>query len=223
MGSTSVQGTRRKEPINLRLGFASEDFGYAIDLGLPPPGGRAFELDPEIKRECIWAGQVFRQGTMLVDRRGPSLRATDAEGIWKTVPHPMSTFASMMTEYSDPLSAPEMIAVRERVRSWRFYDNFRTDADAPARQPQVGTHTPVLADDGADLAAALQTIREIGDAKGLDRAVDDAFPGTELEILQNDGRFHVGMRSTRACSARSTRESFRTARSATCFSFAADS
>ena len=53
--------------------------------------------------------------------------------------------------------------VREQVRSWRFYDHFRTDAEAPARQAQIGTRTPVLDHDGADLAAALQTIREIGD------------------------------------------------------------
>jgi predicted ATPase len=193
-GEQKVEGTVRKEPIHLRLGFGSDDFGYAIDLGLPPPGRSAFGLDPEIKRECIWAGQVFRQASLLVDRRGPVLRATDEEGAWQIVPHTMSGFASMLTEFSDPRSAPEMIAVRERVRSWRFYDHFRTDADAPARLPQIGTHTPVLSDEGADLAAALQTIREIGDAEALDRAVEDAFPGAELEILASDGHFQVGMR-----------------------------
>jgi predicted ATPase len=193
-GEQRVEGTRRKDPVHLRLGFSSDDFGYAIDLGLPIPSSSAFALDPEIKRECIWAGSVFRQPSLLVDRRGPLLRATDENGVWQTVPQQISKFASMMTEFSDPRSAPEMIAVRERVRSWRFYDHFRSDVDAPARQPQVGTHTPVLADDGSDLAAALQTIREIGDADGLDRAVDDAFPGTELEISQADGRFEIGMR-----------------------------
>jgi predicted ATPase len=193
-GGQKVEGTRRKDQVHLRLGFSSDDFGYAIDLGLPIPSSSAFALDPEIKRECIWAGPVFRQPSLLVDRRGPVLRATDESGAWQTVPHQMSKFASMMTEFSDPRSAPEMIAVRERVRSWRFYDHFRSDIDAPARQPQIGTHTPVLADDGSDLAAALQTIREIGDAEGLDRAVDDAFPGAELEISQADGRFEIAMR-----------------------------
>ena len=32
-----VQGTVRKEPISLKLGFSSERYGYAIDLGMPPP------------------------------------------------------------------------------------------------------------------------------------------------------------------------------------------
>ena len=165
------------------------------------PSRSAFALDPEIKRECIWAGQVFRPASLLVDRRGPVLRATDADGAWQTVPHPMSTFASMLTEFSDPRSAPEMVSVRERVRSWRFYDHFRTDVDAPARQPQVGTHTPVLADDGADLAAALQTVREIGDGEALDRAIEDAFPGAGLEVLQAAGRFEVGHAAAGAAAA----------------------
>ncbi|HEV2495180.1 MAG TPA: AAA family ATPase, partial [Terriglobia bacterium] len=57
-GEHPVQGTVRQKPVNLRLGFASEDFGYLIDLGLPPPGTSAFGLDPEIKRECIWHGPL---------------------------------------------------------------------------------------------------------------------------------------------------------------------
>ena len=196
-----VEGTTRRDSIHLRLGFSSDDFGYAIDLGLPVPSRSAFALDPEVKREVIWAGQVFRPASMLVDRRGPVLRATDAAGAWQIIPHTMSTFASMLSEFSDPRSAPEMVSVRERVRSWRFYDHFRTDVDAPARQPQVGTHTPVLADDGADLAAALQTVREIGDGEALDRAIEDAFPGAGLEVLQSRRALRGGHAAARAAAA----------------------
>ncbi|MBV9634830.1 MAG: AAA family ATPase [Methylobacteriaceae bacterium] len=193
-GRIPVQGGRRQEPVHLRLGFGSADFGYAIDLGLPIPSGSAFALDPAIKRECIWAGALFRRAALLIDRHGPVIRATDETGAWQVIPGTVSTFESMMTEFSDPRSAPEMIAVRERVRSWRFYDHFRTDAAAPARQPQVGTHTPVLSDDGADLAAALQTIREIGDARGLDAAVEDAFPGARIDISGSTGWLELNMR-----------------------------
>ncbi len=65
---------------------------------------------------------------------------------------------------------------------------------APCRRPQVGTHTPILADDGADIAAAVQTILEIGDTDGLARAVDDAFPGAAIEIETRDGWFELSMR-----------------------------
>jgi predicted ATPase len=81
--------------------------------------------------------------------------------------------------------------LREQIRSWRFYDQFRADAEAPARQPQLGTRTPVLSHDGRDLAAALQTIREIGDAAALDAAIEDAFPGARLSIRNDSGRFDV--------------------------------
>ena len=176
-GEAPVQGTRRKTPVNLRLGFAAhgaEDFSYAIDIGLPTPRTSAFTRDPEIKREAIWSGPVLRPATLLVDRQGPLLRTRGDSGGWERVERPIPAFASMMTEYADPRGAPEMLTLREQMRSWRFYDHFRTDTDAPARQPQLGTYTPVLAHDGADLAAAFQTIREIGDGEALDRAVDDA-------------------------------------------------
>ncbi len=70
----AAQGTVRKGPISLRLGFASDDFGYLVDLGLPQQGAdaegsSAFLRDPEIKREIVWAGPVMRPATVLVRRR----------------------------------------------------------------------------------------------------------------------------------------------------------
>ncbi|MGF6759111.1 AAA family ATPase [Paraburkholderia sp. GAS42] len=192
-GEQAVEGTRRKEPVSLRLGFAGDEFGYAIDLGLPIPGQTQFSLDPVIKRECIWGGPVLRPSALLVDRHGATIRTRDDDGEWQTLPQTVASFDSMMTEFADPRSAPEMLAVREQIRSWRFYDHFRTDVESPVRLPQIGTHTPVLGDDGADLAAALQTIREIGDAAALDRSIDDAFPGSRITITHHDGRFEVTM------------------------------
>jgi predicted ATPase len=193
-GRHAVEGTVRKDSVSLRLGFSSEAFGYAIDLGLPQVGNSQFSLDPVIKRECLWSGPLLRPSALLVDRHGPAIRLRDDTGDWTTLAQPVASFDSMMTEFADPRSAPEMIAVREQIRSWRFYDHFRTDSLAPARQVQVGTHTPVLGDDGANLAAALQTIREIGDADALDTAVADAFPGARVEIVNHEGRFEVALR-----------------------------
>src|ERR1700738_5140132 len=83
-----------------------------------------------------------------------------------------------------------MLEIREAVRRWRFYDQFRTDADAPARLSQIGTYSPILADDGGNVAAALQTILEIGDAGALAATIDDAFPGSRLTI-HTDGPFEL--------------------------------
>jgi predicted ATPase len=192
-GEVAVQGSPRSEPVHLRLGFTGDEFGYAIDLGLPPARATsAFNGDPEIKRECIWAAPVFRPASLLVDRRGSVVRSRAERG-WDTVSHNLEKFDSVLARLADPQRTPEVLTLRDQIRSWRFYDHFRTDADAPARQPHVGTYTPVLADDGHDLAAALQTIREIGDARALDDAIGDAFPGTTLRISQDRRLFEVEM------------------------------
>jgi len=192
-GDYPVEGTRRKRPVSLRMGFASDDFGYLIDLGLPPPGKSAFSLDPEIKQECIWHGPTPRPMTMLVDRQGPLIRIRTEDGRWAPVTDHLSSFESMMTHVSDPRNAPEVLALRESIRAWRFYDHFRTDAEAPARSPQIGTHTPILGNDGDDLAAAIQTIREIGDDDALAACVEDAFPGSRLDVSSSEGRFALTM------------------------------
>jgi len=148
-----------------------------MDLGLPQSDAPAFALDPGIKRECIWAGPLLRPATLLTDRAGTTVRIRDADGRWASGISPVQPFDSMLSELADPQRAPDVLRVREQMRSWRFYDHVRTDADAPARAARIGTRTPVLAHDGADLAAALETIREIGDAAALAEAVDHAFPG----------------------------------------------
>jgi predicted ATPase len=192
-GEHKVEGTVRKERTNLRLGFAGDEFGYAIDLGLPTPSTSAFALDPEIKTETIWAGPVLRPAAMLVERHNELVRSRNGEGEWDVLSYQLSSFDSMMTQFADPRNAPEMLTLREQIRSWRFYDHFRTDVDAPARLPQIGTHTPVLSNDGADMAAALQTILEIGDHDALAEAVEDAFPRSSISVLNVEGRFEIEM------------------------------
>ncbi|MDH5822841.1 AAA family ATPase [Luteimonas sp. RD2P54] len=189
-GEAPVEGSLRRKPVSLKLGFAGDDFGYAIDLGLPTPSQSLFSRDPEVKREAIWSGPFLRQGNLLVDRRGPLARVRDGRG-WRVAGEHLGAFESLFAQLSDPRNAPEVLQLRETIRGWRFYDHFRADADAPARLPQLGTRTPVLSHDGHDLAAAWATIREIGDPAALDAAVADAFPGARVEVLVEGGRFSL--------------------------------
>jgi predicted ATPase len=152
-GDFPVQGTVRDQRTNLCLGFASDGFGYLIDLGVPAAGTTALELDPVVKQECIWHGPLPRPSTILAERRGPVVRIRNKANDWNIVTQDLSPFDTMMMQAADPQDAPEMLTLRESIRAWRFYDHFRTDAGAPARSPQVGTYTPVLCDDGADVAA----------------------------------------------------------------------
>lgn len=194
LASTMWAGPGRTGPVSLKLGFAGADFGYAVDLGLPQEGNTAFGLDPEIKSESVWVGPVLRPSTCMAERSGRMARVRDDGGQWRTASMTLRPYDSMVSELADPRDAPELLALRDRVRSWRFYDYVRTDVDAPARQPRIGTRTMVLSQDGADLAAAWQTIAEIGDAAALDQSVESAFPGSRVEVGVRDGRFELALR-----------------------------
>jgi len=196
------QGIHAPEPLahrnaaSLKLGFGSDEYGYSIDLGYPqplkPPLQSMFQLDPHVKRECVWHGPVYRKVSALVDRRNNFVwlsTTRDEEPVMLT--QHLADTDSMLASVADPLRAPEMLALRESVRGWRFYDQFRTDSDSLARTSQIGTWSPVLHHDGSNLAAALQTILEIRSDTVLAKAVEDAFPGSSLSIEDRNGRFEV--------------------------------
>jgi predicted ATPase len=122
------------------------------------------------------------------------VRVRGESGEWHQAFGHIAPYDSMMTHCADLRDALDLLLLRERMRNWRFYDHFRTDREAPARRPQVGTYTPVLASDGADLAAAIETIRSIGDEATLSAAITDAFPGSSIEIAETDGYFELAMR-----------------------------
>jgi predicted ATPase len=193
-GTHGIEGLAKRNSATLKLGFGSDTYGYSIDLGYPPPPPPAtmFELDPRVKRECIWHGPVYRKASALVDRRNNFVwlaTTRDEEPVMLT--QHLSDTDSMLGSVADPQRAPEMLAVREAVRGWRFYDHFRTDSDSPARVAQIGTFTPVLHHDGSNLAAALQTITEIRSDDALATTLEDAFPKSRLYVEDRNGRFEL--------------------------------
>jgi predicted ATPase len=193
-GTQPIEGVIRKNPVSLRLGFSGEDYGYAIDLGLPRPDSRSkFSSDPEIKVESQWTGEQFGRSNAFAVRNGPLVRIRDDNGEFQHAFTQLASFDSMMTHCSDPRDGIELLALRERMRDWRFYDHLRTDRESPSRKPQIGTYTPVLASDGSDLAAAVQTICEIGDDKAMNAAIADAFPRARIKVTSSDGYFELHM------------------------------
>lgn len=193
-GTYAVEPLAKRKVASLKLGFGGDTYSYSIDLGYPPPPPPAtmFELDPHVKRECIWHGPAYRKASALVDRRNNFVwlaTTRDEEPVMLT--QHLSDTDSMLASVADPQRAPEMLAVRESVRGWRFYDHFRTDPDSPARAARIGTFTPILHHDGSNLAAALQTILEIRSDEALTTTLEDAFPGSRLVVEAQNGRFEL--------------------------------
>jgi predicted ATPase len=136
----AAHGTTRTRPGSLELGFSSADFGYLIDLGLPQDAGldSAFARDPEIKREAVFAGPRLRPSATLVRRtRDYAEVAAESGRGFDELTRALPSHRSVLAEYAHPGALPELAAVRDRLRGWRFYDGFRVDAAAPARQPRV--------------------------------------------------------------------------------------
>lgn len=192
-------GPRGKGPVRMRVSARVDDLKYSFACGIPVPtsGGTRTEssmflLDPEIKEEQVW---FINNGSKveLLKRAHQAITARDDTGKRVNYPTVVSPGESILSELREPHRFPELSMLRQELLDWRFYHQFRTDISSPLRQPQIGIRTPMLRHDGSDLAAALQTIREVGDRKGLDEAIDRAFPGARLSIENNAGQFSVAL------------------------------
>lgn len=180
---------RGNGPVALRLGFASDDFGYCIDIGVPTPSDSLFAFDPEIKQEQVFVGEAPRGSATLIERRGRSV-SIDGRVARKNLPQ----WLSVLDEHAGSETAPEAGDVRRSLQSWRFHDAFRTDVDAPARKRQVATRSFSLADDGSNLAAVLQTTIENGGDEEIARAaIARAFQGADLVPVGESEAFTIGV------------------------------
>ncbi len=223
-GGERVRYQNKKAPKRVVLGFEAEKFGYELQIGLPSLNELAlgatrdaetmFKLDPRVKEEFIWyvcppeenKGAALikapavnktndgKRRVAMLKRDEPSAWLRNAEGGMVTYPFQISKHESVLSQIIDPHLYPEISAIRQQVLSWRFYHHFRTDLDSPVRQPQIGVYTPVLSPDGSDLAAALQTILEIGDCNALRETVAEAFGGADLLIEAMDTVFSIKMK-----------------------------
>ncbi|AZZ41185.1 ATP-binding protein [Acidipropionibacterium jensenii] len=195
-GEVEIQGTgSRTAPVSLMLGVLTEDLGYLVDVGLPQadPNSTMFIRDPEIKREEVFVPPVLRPAGTLVDRRWSRVRVREGRS-WQSLETPMSPRESIIDELADRSATPELVGLRRVMSAWRFYDGLRTDPASPARTPCVATRTEVLADDGADLPAAVQTILESAWAGPFCRAVAEALDGAEVQVGEGaDGYLHLAV------------------------------
>lgn len=198
MESVLWAGPRRKatksEPVRMTIAVVTDHFSYELNCGLPTPmPSSAFNHDPEVKEEYVWFGGARRPSNTMFERTKSGVWARDREGRRTSYSGELLRTESILSQLRDPHLYPELSALRAEIASWRFYHQFRTDSQSALRQPQIGVFTPALSHDGRDLAAALQTIEEIGDAEAMREAIRSAFPGAELLLDSNRSRFRVAL------------------------------
>lgn len=174
------------KPVRMSFEFQTDQFGFELSCGYPPPGSSPFPSDPEIKEESVWFGPLKKPTTTLLSRNGGITTVRDVEGNRISFPLELEANESVLGQLREPHRYPELSTLREEIRGWRFYHNFRTDEGAPMRSPRSSVTTPVLSHDGSDLAAALLTILNSELAPELDAAVSKAFSGRKLRIISND-------------------------------------
>ncbi|QRN99379.1 AAA family ATPase [Archangium violaceum] len=193
MPSVLWAGPRKKgDAARLTVGVRLDDLAYELSCGLVPPPEGPFALDPDVKEETVWLHEGKRRH-VVAERRSRSVFARDAEGNRTTFAAELWGNESVLAQIAEPHRFPLLSVLRAELLRWRFYHHFRTDPASPLRHAQVGVRTPALAHDGRDLAAALMTIDHIGDDRGLQAAVESAFPGSRLELGGEDGRFSFRM------------------------------
>lgn len=168
---------RRDEKKRMILSATLQDFDYELQLGYPSPSASLFTLDPLVKQETLWvSGQRRRPSARVMIRTNQNAILTTVDGI--DTPYPLNIQAeeSIFGQLTEPHRYPELSSVRHTLQQWRFYHEFAIWPDSPLRQPQISIRSPVLAHDGRNLAAAFQTIIEIGDHVLLHSILQQAFP-----------------------------------------------
>jgi predicted ATPase len=192
-------GAIRMEPVRMTLGIKTDTFSYELMCGLPKQTSgekSSFSLDPEVKEERVWMDAPHGLKVTFFERSPKGAWILDNDERLADYSGELLPTESVLSQLREPHLYPELSSLRAEISRWRFYHHFRTDAESPLRHPQVGVRTPVLAHDGRDLAAALQTINEVGQSQDLHEAIRQAFPGASLEIEHDEdtGMFAVLLR-----------------------------
>lgn len=188
--------SRQQDVRRMILGVETDDYDYELQVGfvekLPYP--TLFQLDPVIKEEKIWlSNQRRRPSALLMKRQNQAVFLSNIHHEKVTHSGAIYENESVFGQLGEPHLYPEVSQVREMLRNWRFYHEFAVSGNSPLREPQVGFRAPVLASDGANLAAAFQTIVEIGDEDLLNAILNAAFPGSRFYCDNPGGRFQLLM------------------------------
>jgi len=183
-----------------RIGEDRPEYEYEVAVGFVPidlvsrnPVGAAFPLEPDIKEERLRYRHGRRDYTLL-ERRGPAIFVTAEDGERIELAAQLMSSETALGSIEEPRQFPDLHMIRRRMLDWRFYHELRTDTASALRRPCLAVTSPTSASNGSNLAAVFATLAHIReDTVDLDRAIGDAFPGSELVIPMPDRTASFGM------------------------------
>ncbi|BBD40192.1 ATPase [Aminobacter sp. Y103A] len=189
MNSALWSGTRRiGQPARVIIDaqFVDDEtavcYAYKVEIGLPPPLSAGFAFEPHVKEESLTI-EAGRRPVEMMSRKGQAIFARDGDGRRFEHPERVLNSETALALLGGAGRYPEVGDMRAAVAGWRFYHGFRTDADSPVRRAALATTSPMLDEDGANLAAVFATLRHIReDTVDLDRCIADALGGAKLDV-----------------------------------------
>ena len=186
-----------RQPRRIVLSCQADDFDYEMQIGFPDklPYPTHFSLDPVFKEENIWIGPSGRRpSASVLHRKNSAAFLVDIDGHKNAFTDTVYENESIFGHLGEPHRYPEVSQVRETMRKWRFYHQFDISKKSSLRTANVGHRSPALFSDGSNLAAAFQTIIEIGDAELLTEILADAFPECAFYCENENSLFEIKMR-----------------------------
>ncbi|WP_037081620.1 AAA family ATPase [Neorhizobium vignae] len=190
MASALWSGPRRQEKnfrIKLEVEVLDEEravtFRYRVEAGLRPPIDAAgFAFEPQVKEEELVVETGSRPVTMM-KRTGPGIMVRGKSGRMEEYPEKAMTSETAIALLGDAGHYPEVGAFRRLIDGWRFFHGFRTDRDSALRRPCLAVTSPLLDQDGGNMAAVFATlVHTRGDTVELDSAVAAALGGAKLHV-----------------------------------------
>ncbi|MGY5805688.1 AAA family ATPase [Rhizobium sp. LEGMi12c] len=157
-------------------------FRYWIEAGMRPPGAAGFALEPEIKAEEL-SFEGGRRPVTMMKREGAGISVRGETGRMEAYREQALPSETAVALLGDAGHYPEIGTFRRAVDAWRFFHGFRTDRGSPLRAPCLAVTSPMLDEDGANIAAVFATLTHIrGDTVELDRVIAAALGGARLVV-----------------------------------------
>lgn len=168
-------------------------FRYSVEAGIRPPLVAGFAFEPDIKAESF-SLDPGRGPVVMMKREGAGIFLRGERGRMVPFDETILDSETAISVLAHEAAAPEINRFYRFVDQWRFFHGFRTDAGSPLRHPCLAVTSPMLDEDGGNMAAVYATIQENrAEMPEIDALIAEAFGGAALVIPTPEQTATVGL------------------------------